>query len=300
MLAAALLLALSGTAAPCTPVEGAARLLAAPERRAFIFGELHGTTQIPDLFGDLVCQAAASGPIVVGLEVPEASQSAFDAWLASDGAAEARAALLREPFWRFTDGRASAAMLALLKRLRAMRAAGRRISLLAFVPPAGRAVTQTPYEQAIAASWRRALAAAPGARLLVLVGSVHSRIAGYLDFEPAAMHLPRALTLTFGPFPVGGTAHNCQPAGCGPHSAGPAPRTIPPRGLIPAPPEGRAAMSYDYLYSPGTSFTPSPPAVATAGATRSRPRAPRECSPLRPGGRGVPHTIAVPWRRCSR
>jgi hypothetical protein len=211
MRAFAILLALLllGTAAPpvrpaspaCAPVPGAAPLLAMAERRYFIVGELHGTVEIPSLFGDLVCEGAAGGPVIVGLEMPEESQAAFDAWLASDGGPESRAALLTERFWRFHDGRASEAMLGLLERLRAMRAAGAPIRLLAFVPIVARAATQTPYEQAMAANWRRALADAPGARLLVLVGSIHSRIALYRDFEPAAMHLPRDETLTFAPLP---------------------------------------------------------------------------------------------------
>lgn len=231
-----------------------------PDRRAFIFGELHGTSEIPALFGDLVCQAAARGPVIVGLEMPESCQAALNAWLASDGGAAAQAALLADDFWRMGDGRSSGAMLVLLERLRTLKAAGRRISLLAFVPSVHDAATQTPYEQAMAANWQRALAGTPRARLLVLVGSVHSRIARYRDFEPAAMHLPRGGSLTFGPLPVGGSAYNCQQDGCGPHPNGPGPAPMPPRGLIPTPTELRANMAYDYAYSPGAPFTPSPPA----------------------------------------
>ena len=272
MIAAALLLALSAaTAPPCTPVAGAAALLAVPERRAFIFGELHGTTEIPALFGDFVCAAAAQGPVTVGLEMPESSQAALDAWLASDGSAAARASLLADSFWRSGDGRSSAAMLALLERLRALRAAGRRIGLLAFVPPAGDAPTQTPYEQAMAANWRRALEASPGSRLLVLVGSIHSRTQHYRDFDPAAMHLPRAGGLTLGPLPVGGSAYNCQPDGCGPHPNGSILDPVPPRGLIPTPAELRANMAYDYVYSPGAPFTPSPPASPDPAPAPARP-----------------------------
>jgi hypothetical protein len=272
MIAAALLLALSGaTAPPCTPIAGAAPLLAMPDRRAFIFGELHGTAEIPALFGDLVCAAAAQGPVIVGLEMPESSQGALDAWLASDGGAAARTTLLADSFWRFTDGRSSEAMLALLGRVRALKAAGRRISLLAFVPSVNDPASQTPYEQAMAANWRRALANTSGARLFVLVGSVHSRIAHYRDFEPAAEHLPRAESLTFAPLIVGGSAYNCQPDGCGPHPNGQIPDPMPPRGVMPTPAEARATMAYDYLYSSGAAFTPSPPAAPGPVPARVRP-----------------------------
>lgn len=255
----------------CAAVPGAAPLLAMAERRYFIFGELHGTAEIPALFGDFVCQAAADGPVTVGLEMVAQSQAALDAWLASDGGPDARAALLSDRFWRFGDGRASAAMLGLLERLRSMKAAGAPIRLLAFVPVVARTATQTPYERAMAANWSNALADAPAGRLLVLVGNIHSRVAPYRDFEPAAMHLPRAQTLTFAPLPVGGSAHNCQPDGCGPHPAGPVPSPMPARGLIATPAEAQAAMPYDYLYAPGTAFSPSPPAVRGPRPERSRP-----------------------------
>jgi hypothetical protein len=272
MIAAALLLALSHATGPgCAPIPGAAPLVAMTERRAFIFGELHGTNEIPALFGDLVCEAAAQGPVIVGVEMQESSQAALDSWLASDGGAAALSALLRDGHWRFTDGRASRAMLALLERLRALRAAGRRIAMLAFVPATGPAPTQTPYEQAMAANWRRALAGAPGARLFVLVGNIHSRTAPYRDFEPAAMHLPRPATLTFSPLPVGGSANNCQAEDCGIHSVGPISDPMPPRGLIATPPEARATMPYDYLYSPGQALTGSP-AVASGPMPASAER----------------------------
>jgi hypothetical protein len=107
--------------------------------------------------------------------------------------------------------------------------------------------------------------------LFVLVGSIHSRFAPYRDFEPAAMHLARAGILTFGPLPVGGSAHNCQQDGCGPHRNGPTPDPMPPRGLVPTPAAAMASMAYDYVYSPGRSFTPSRPAVPVLVPARARP-----------------------------
>jgi hypothetical protein len=270
MIAAALLLALSGAAAPpCTPIAGAAPLLAMADRRAFIFGELHGTNEIPALFADLVCEAAAQGSVIVGLEMPESSQAALDAWVGSDGGAAALATLLRDGHWRFADGRASQAMLALVERLRALKAAGRPVSLLAFVPASAATLTGTAYEQAMAAIWRRALTGTPGARLLVLVGNIHSRTAPYRGFEPAAMHVPRAQSLTFGPFPVGGSVNNCSAQDCGLHAVGPALEPMPPRGVIPTPPQAQATMPYDYLYSPGEALTGSPALTAGSRSTRA-------------------------------
>jgi hypothetical protein len=248
-------------ASRCASVAGTEPLLAMADRRYFILGELHGTAETAALFGDLVCRAAARSPVVVGLEMEEGAQPVLDAYMASDGGAAARAALLRHTFWRYRDGRASLAMVGLIERLRVLKAAGAPIRLLAFVPIVARAATQTPYEQAMAANWRRALAAAPRARLLVLVGNVHSRTTPFRDFEPAAMHLPREQTLTFAPLPLGGTAYNCQQDGCGPHPAGTSGVASLPRGMTRVPAEARAAAPYDYFYSTGGAFTASPPAL---------------------------------------
>ena len=85
------------TAAPgCAPIEGADAILADPAIDYVILGEMHGTQETPALFGDLVCAAAARGPVIVALEVALEDQAAFDAYLNSAGDAPARAALLKE------------------------------------------------------------------------------------------------------------------------------------------------------------------------------------------------------------
>jgi len=236
-------------------------ILATPGSRYLIVGELHGTAETASLFGDLVCLAVARSPVVVGLEMDESAQPVLDAYMASAGGPEARAALLGHGFWRSRDGRASLAMVGLVERMRALKATGAPIRLMAFVPIVARAATQTPYEQAMAANWRRALVATPGARLLVLVGNIHSRTAPFRDFEPAAMHLPHAETVTFAPMALGGTAYNCQRDGCGPHPVGSSGIASAPRGVTPVSAELRAAAPYDFFYSTGGPFTASPPAL---------------------------------------
>jgi hypothetical protein len=120
------------------------------DKRAFIFGEIHGTAEAPALFADFVCAAAQQGPVLVGLELAEEEQPALDVFLASDGSPQARAALLARPHWQSQDGRASRAKLALVERLHALRAAGLPVGALAFVRRTVRTSIQTPYEQAMA------------------------------------------------------------------------------------------------------------------------------------------------------
>ena len=145
----------------CPPVAGQELLWASPSTRYVVFGELHGTAQLPALFADVVCGASRNGAVVVGLEYDRPYQPALDAYLASDGGPGAREALMIGMEWPssgFTDGRTSEAMLALIERLRLLKAAGADLSVVAFRPPfdpsAHAAEGQTAGERAMAQSWR--------------------------------------------------------------------------------------------------------------------------------------------------
>ena len=250
--------------ASCPALPGAQALLARRGQRFIIFGEMHGTAEAPALFGDFVCLAAARGPVVVGLEMEQDQQESLDTYLASDGAAPARAALLANRHWmRGRDGRASVAMLALVERVRQLRSAGRDIRLLAFLRRVADRSSQTPHERAMAAAWRESLEGRRGARLVALVGNVHARREPAYGFEPAAMHMPAGETLTIGFAPLGGTAWNCQRNGCGPHRMAPETPII-ARGIAAPPGTVPATPGYDRWISAGAPFTASPP-VAGAG-----------------------------------
>lgn len=265
----------SGTVARslrCADLPGSAVILAQANKRFLLFGELHGTAEIPALFADFVCLAAKRGPVVVGLELPAGEQSSLDRFMASDGSAEARAELLAGEHWTSgTDGRASEAMLVLVDRLREYRAAGLPVSIVAFVPRlAGqnRRTSQTPYEKAMAQHWLASLAGKPNARFVALVGNIHNLREPRWGFEPAAMHMPSAEILTVGNAPSGGRAWLCVQESCGPHSAGPTVTPL-PRGFSVQPEDSRKSMSYDLWYSAGRPFTASPPAVGR-NSDRSR------------------------------
>lgn len=67
-----------------------------------ILGESgHGTREMPDVFGDLVCRAATAGlRVSVGLEFSSQSTAGLDAFLVSAGTDSRRRQLLQNGEWR--------------------------------------------------------------------------------------------------------------------------------------------------------------------------------------------------------
>ena len=102
----------------------------------------------------------------------------------------------------------------------------------------------------MADAWRAALKARPGARLLILIGSVHAESEPIGQSVPAASFIPQRerLTLSYVPW---------EAVRCGPYLCrGSGHRT--PRILAQAPAEWRWPR-YDAYHTVGRSFTPSPP-----------------------------------------
>ena len=254
----------------CAKLPGADEVLASG-KRMIVFGEMHGTAETPGLFADFVCATATAGAVVVGLEIDHAEQAAIDSFLASNGGVAALARLRATVHFEYgNDGRSSLAMLALVERLRTLRAAGFPIRVEAFVPRVADSASQTPYEKAMAERWRTSLAATPGARFVGLVGNVHAMREPVFGFEPAARHIPAGDILTLSYAEIGGATWNCQDNVCKPHSLearGP----MLARGIFKPAAPGRC----DFLYSPGRAFTPSPPVNPHAGE-RAPVRAPKQ------------------------
>jgi hypothetical protein len=225
------------SAVPCGSIGGAEQVLERTDARYVIVGERHGTEEIPAFFADLVCQASERAPVIVGLEIEAPQQASIEAYLQSDGSPAARAALLREDHWRYGDGRASAAMFALLERLRQLRGSGRQITFLAFMVPAPDAAAR---ERGMAEAWMAALRAQPRARLLALIGRVHAETQPIGFAAAAASYVPAAqrLTLSYVPFEA---------------ARG-------PRRIMTSAPAEHSWPRYDLFYSVGSAFTSSPPA----------------------------------------
>jgi hypothetical protein len=146
-----------------------------------IFGELHGTMEVPAFVARAADHAAARGPVTVALELPAELQPGIDAFLAAPDDATGRAALLATPalFWQWRDGRGGEGLVVLLSRLRAI---GARVVCIDGDWP-----TAEARDAGMAANVLAALR--PEAATLVVCGNLHAR-----TDEPPWMgwHLRRA------------------------------------------------------------------------------------------------------------
>jgi hypothetical protein len=193
------------------PIAGLDDLLA--RSRFLVFGEIHGTAEVPAFFARAVCRAGAGGEaITVGVEIPSDEQGRIDGFV---GGAADRDALLAAPFWQrdYQDGRSSRAMLALLTRVRELRAAGLAVRVIAFDPAPMRA--DVPRDTAMAEALLAARAAAPRDRFLVLTGSLHARTDVGAPWDPGIVFMGHVIArgepglLTLDNAYTGGTAWVC-------------------------------------------------------------------------------------------
>jgi hypothetical protein len=216
--------ALMGATQPACAAPAGADALWTAEARYVIVGEQHGTTETPAAFAQLVCAAAARGPVTVALEFPESMQSDFDAFLAAPDDASAATLLLATPFSTSIpdrqDGRGSVAMLEMLQSIRRLKAEGRDVTIRTFVSSRRRpdGFDQNYHELDMAAGLARAAKDRPEARVVVLVGSFHAAKARYFadDFLPAAAHLPPGEVISLQLPQQGGQSWSCTADGCGP------------------------------------------------------------------------------------
>ena len=222
----------ASAAAPVVPDYSAEIALVRPhltKERLILLGEMHGTREIPQLVGQLIEDLSAEQPLVLALEVNASEQAAFDHYLASDGGAQARAQLEHSPFWspksNQHDGRRNHQALALIERVRALRASGRTLSLLAFDPAAS---TRDHHERdrVMATSLRKVIADNPDTRVLVLTGNVHA-MRSRPSYAPPQMQTPMGSYLgDLDPYSINisareGASWACQRAICAPIKSAP-------------------------------------------------------------------------------
>jgi hypothetical protein len=140
-----------------------------------LIGDLHGTREIPEFVGRLLATVSSREPVALLLEIPSDENPAIHAYLAGAGGAPARNQLVARPWWqdRFQDGRRSVAMADLLETARALRAAGRRIEVVAF--DAGEE-DREDREEVMARNVIAARRAHPEAALIVYAGNLHTSL----------------------------------------------------------------------------------------------------------------------------
>lgn len=255
-----ILAAMMASAVSCDPVSGADRLWR-PTIRWVIAGEVHGTNEAPDAFANLVCLAAATKrPVTVALEYPADDQAVIDAYLASNGDAKARSALLTSPVFasRTQDGRGSVAFVRLFDQLRHMRQAGQIEGVVA--SDTGPAI---PIRLTRDAAMARAWTAVPAARngiVLILVGNLHAMrkpvVTPTHTIITAGSLMPVGRTVTINITGSGGQAWNCQQDGCGAHAIGP-----PHKGVTKISYSTDEARRWDATYELGVPTTAASPAL---------------------------------------
>ncbi|NOK22241.1 hypothetical protein, partial [Corallococcus carmarthensis] len=169
---------------PCTtPVRGLPELL--HPGLTLLIGEQLGSNEVPDVVGHVVCQAAQTGlAVVLGLSLPDTEQARVNAYLASPGAPADQDALLEGRFWTRTyqDGRSSRAVLDLIDRMRALRTAGLRVTVVAYDTDV---INGSERDAAQARVWTKRRAAKPDEVQVVLAGNTHTRMEKGTQWDPA-------------------------------------------------------------------------------------------------------------------
>lgn len=202
-------------------------LQAIGDHRIALLGEMHGTREAPALAGQLVSvYAAAQRPVLLGLEIDRGEQADVDRFLASNGDAGARRALLAGTHWLAPfDGRDSKAMSQLIEHVRQLRATGADVRIVYFDdhdPDVDRR------NRRMADTLRAAVKEDPDAMLLVLTGNVHAmthRLPGelYSDgkrIEPpmtAGRYLADLGAISIDVSAASGEYSACTARSCGPH-----------------------------------------------------------------------------------
>jgi hypothetical protein len=254
----------------CRPIEGFTAALG--RARVFLLGEIHGTEQSPAFVAEAACLALRAGnDVTVALEIFAAEQERIDRFLGSSGGATAKTELLAGPFWRLArqDGRESAAMLALLERLRTLAPGSTgppRLRVIA-LDPGDPKLGGAARDQAMAERLADRLHVAPNDVVISLTGNFHNRLArapwdASYEFMGAvvARLVPEAKIASLNVASTGGSAWMCEAtaADCGPRALhGSAAGTGPFRvALFTA----LSADGYHGTFSVGD-LTPSPPAV---------------------------------------
>lgn len=185
------------------------------------FGEMHGTEESPRFVGDAACLAAKVAHVQLGLEIPHAEQPAFDRYLKSKGSDADRAALIAGPFWQQADGRSSKAMVALVERVRVLRAAGAPIDVVLYDdPPKMERDGFTPAREVVGRDEAMAKMVMklrdPKSIFVALSGNVHSRRTKGTPWDPnlvptvAHLVVAKLPVTTFNVSSAGGTMWVCM------------------------------------------------------------------------------------------
>lgn len=248
-------------AATCSTTPGAKQLWLNTSVHWVLIGEMHGSNETPNAFGNLVCDALHKRQVTVALERPTSEQAALDGILTSTNLEEAEKTLLAEPEWKNgMDGRASEAMLRLLLSLRELRKTHRELEVAAF-DAAFTGQDPGARDQAMGHALLTLGRAKPHNLILVLTGNFHAMQSPKFGYDFAAMYIPKRERISLEVTDTGGEVWATFNDGCGSSkgSVETKGRTV-PFGIFLDPslaPYGKV----DGVLSLGVPLTSSPPAA---------------------------------------
>ena len=186
------------------------------------FGELHGTVESPQFVSRVACaMSSTTKPVVVALEWPSDLQPSIDDYVNLPTSDISR--ITSNAFFDGAiDGRASGAMIQLVRDIKKLRTNGANISIAAF--DAGRSASQsnrdTSRDFIMAMNLRALLQRNSNALVLALTGNIHSRIVKGVPwnaaFEPMMYYLRDLPTLSLNVLHKTGSAWVCSNSECGP------------------------------------------------------------------------------------
>src|SRR5262245_7842577 len=232
-----------------------------------LFGEVHGTQELPAFFGEAVCWASGALPVQVGLELQRTEEARVATYLASAGSSADVEALTAGPVWTqpLQDGKTSLAMLALLDRLRRLISEERPIEVFLFDLSDAKDMGERDQRMAenIAARSREH----PEALTMALTGNVHAQKDKEVPWNPNLVPMGWYLVdagvrvRSLNHSNPAGSAWTLSPSGKAGSSAFPAVRPLPSGRtigieLLAQPAKG----GFDGLYAT-QSLTASPPAL---------------------------------------
>lgn len=228
-----------------------------------IFGEQHGTNEIPMFVAEIVCALSAVKKVNLLLELNADQQRELTRFLDSRGSdAEKRRFIdaVFRPKDQQHDGRTSVAMFELIDQARQLRRKGRKISVIFFAPdPNEQNFDQSEYEADMARNIRAAVRTDSNVKNIALVGNFHSRRISDVDglkVVPAASLLSDLKVFSFVSSALAGEAWQCRQDGCGVQQL--TGTTEPPKRGVRAFPTNMSG--YDGVFSVGTLYTYSKPA----------------------------------------
>ena len=168
----------------CRDIQGLDALLT--PGAGVLFGEMHGTAEIPAFLANAACLALrAERPVTVALEMPREDQARVDAFLATAGSEADRRALLASPFWtaEYQDGRRSQAMLNLLDEIRRRQREGRKIRVK-LVDRLDMPASPMERDRWMGEALAEAFGETPGGVVIALLGNLHTRISRGSPWDP--------------------------------------------------------------------------------------------------------------------